>query len=155
MPEPYNIKSESDKYLKQDCEVLKRVFYAIQKQMNEDYNINILDYLTLAGTAFRLWQSMLPQQNLLIEIPDDDQKYDVCNNAIYGGRCQPLKRHFVSSDSTNFETCNDHLLLLDVVSLYPASMSTHEGKDFYFPTGYSSWADSTDIIKIQSFIDNK
>ena len=169
LPEIYSLREESDKYLKQDCVVLMRVFKAIEKQFFVDYKVNILDRATLAGTGYALWRSLMTQEKgdlSFISIPNKKTHYDVCLKSVYGGRTQPLKKYFLAKGlsprlnemsqeerAEHYKTIKFYLIDGDVVSLYPTAMTSFEGLKFDFPMGDGRFISDEEIQKLQISID--
>ena len=100
-----------------------------------------------------------------IGVPNERVQYELCMKAVYGGRCQPLKKHFLSKDvpadldalskeerSEVFKNVDSYLVDGDVVSLYPTAMTSFESETFQFPRGDGRFADDEEIERIESLI---
>lgn len=144
-------KSEVLPYLEKDVLCLEELFLKFNKVFWDMSNINITNYVTLSHLAFAIWSSTL---NDRVELPDFI-KYKFIREAIYGGRCTPMKKEFKSSmydeiinaiDKPEEERkqlykklkdSKDYIFNADVTSLYPSQMLNNK-----FPIGRSHWSEN-------------
>ena len=110
--------------------------------------VNITSYLTISSLSYKFWISYLHSINekleknkkikIEIEIPDKN-KYDFIKKSVYGGRCNAIKKEYVSSAKVDnyeeFINSNDFIFNADVSSLYPTAMAGFEHVHVKYPIG--------------------
>lgn len=109
--------------------------YELYKKLNEPFkmfNLSILELYTLSQGAFKIIKDIWKESGILQE----RQNRDVDNflrKAIYGGRCEVFKRHFISNEykqikqgKIKYDDITDYLLAPDVNSLYPYIMKENK-----------------------------
>lgn len=121
-------------YLELDIVSLREMYKKYATSVFTDFNLNCIDYMTLSSLAFKYWRTTIDEKVHLL--PYNEDKW--MRKSIYGGRCYPIKRYFVSSQyedakegKIKYEDINDYLADADVVSLYPTAMAkTDKDKTF-------------------------
>jgi hypothetical protein len=102
------------------------------------YGFNVIEAISLSHMAYEIWRNKwVSQEDLFkLKLPTKDE-YDYIRKSLYGGRCSPqrqrftsrhynfIRRNWSSLDAERradlFRNIADHLVYLDVVSLYPYS----------------------------------
>ena len=79
-------------YLENDVLALEEIFKRFQKGMERDFGVSPSQYITLPQMSYSIWTSTLEK---LIELPSEE-KIEFINRAVYGGRCQPFQKGYVS-----------------------------------------------------------
>lgn len=139
-------KREVREYLKCDVLGLRELYEKFDSVAFKDNGVNLCDYLTGSALAYDLWKTKY-LDNEIVEIPTpvDDIYY---RKAIYGGRCYPNKKCFISENyqeiiekKIKYDDIKDYLLDLDVTSLYPFCMTLQ------YPVGHS--------IKTKEYMEGK
>jgi hypothetical protein len=128
--------NENDKelmieYLKKD--VLGT--FELYKKLDEPFrafNVSILELYTLSQGAYKIIKEQWKEIGILQERTNRD-KDAFFRKAIYGGRCEVFKRHFMSSEykdirmgKIKYDDISDYLLAPDVNSLYPYVMRNNK-----------------------------
>lgn len=128
------------------------------------YSFNCNHALTLSNMAYEIWRNSYINDKELshLILPTNDQ-YNFMRRALFGGRCCPQRKIFISNQmeaileaGSNieqrqriFDTVDDYLIYLDVVSLYPYSSVVSE-----FPMGKCDFIEESDIAKFKEWFDN-
>ena len=92
------------------------------------------------------FRSTIPK-DVKVELPGRKDVYNLCKRSNYGGRVQPHKMSFTSSDDQigkKHSEVNDYLLDLDVCSLYPTVMQKH-----LYPVGEGRFLKEAQIATAQ------
>ena len=117
-------------YLNADVSGLKELFDKFNAASFEKYRINLFNDISNSSMSYRIWTSYGAKFG--IDLPNMEQE-KFFREAIYGGRCYPSKKRFISSQyddiingKLSFDAIHDYLIDADVVSLYPAAMAKFE-----------------------------
>ena len=129
-------------YLQCDVVGLCELYEKINSVMHGNFKINISRFVTSSSMCYKLWTSRF-LGGVRIRLPDPEF-YEVCRQAIYGGRCYPTKRSFVSTQldqvqagALDYAGVTDYLYDADIVSMYPFCM-----QHFAYPVGnYRRWSE--------------
>lgn len=133
-------KIEVRSYLKCDVLGLMELYEKINEVMYDGFQVNICNFVTSSSMCFRLWVDKF-LGDVRIKLPDLEL-YNVSRSAVYGGRCYPTKRGFVSDQlesvllgESTYEDVTDYLFDADIVSMYPHVMESSQ-----YPVGsYYRW----------------
>ena len=136
-------KTEVIPYNNLDVVALKYCYVAFAQKMYSLFRINLNSYITLSHMSYALWTRTLDAEDK-IYLPTMEEDA-LMRKALYGGRTGPQKKQFRSQechrlldtmsydcdiDPIAFFNLTDYLIMLDVVSLYPAQMQKRN-----FPCG--------------------
>lgn len=125
-------------------------FENFAKTIWELYKFNVTEAVTLSQMAYEIWKNSYCTEEELkqIKLPNREE-YDFMRRSLYGGRCCPQVKYFVSDEyDLPFPEVKDYLVYLDVVSLYPYTSTVGE-----YPLGNFSWRTSDqDRLKLQRIL---
>ncbi len=139
-------------YLQKDVMCTYEVYKAFGQNIFDAFRVNFTDFVTLSHMSYEIWASFVtPNINFKssntwhwekenIERPTQlSTKINIPNinlnnaiyGAIYGGRVMPIKKYFCSERYAEIkegrllydQIYSDYILMLDVVSQYPAAMA--------------------------------
>lgn len=154
--EGWSLKEKCLEYLDKDVLCTKELYRVFSETIFNKFKVDLRDYLTLSHMSYSIWSAMVsPNTNYdantfpfaipvdaatykKITFPNINQ-YKKMYKATYGGRVYPVKNYFKSSKfdkimsgelGYNDLIDNDHLLKLDIVSMYASCMQSN-----LFPIG--------------------
>ena len=137
---------EVKEYLECDVLGLRELYEKFNSNSFKDYQVNLCDYLTGSQLCYDLWRTLFLNDEI-VELPNSEMD-TYFRKSIYGGRCYPNKKSFISKcyqeivdGKINFEDVKDYLIDGDIVSLYPYVMT------FEYPVGHH--------IKTKEYVKNK
>lgn len=110
------------------------------------YKFNVTEASTLSQMAYEIWRThwITEEERKMIMLPTTDE-YQYIRRALYGGRCMPQAKWFISEElDKDFADIEDYLIYLDVSSLYPSASVL--GK---FPLGNCDWATDNQLRMIE------
>ena len=128
-------------YIRYDVISLAIAYKIFSKVMFDLYKVNIIETMTLSHWAYEVWRNTkVPAKLIHTIVLPTREIYDIIHHeALFGGRCMPQRKYFktanydldyhpnhwktLSADQRLklLEDLRDYLVLLDVVSLYPAA----------------------------------
>ena len=139
-------REEVKQYLECDVLGLRELYEKFNNNSFKDYGVNLCDYLTGSQLCYDLWRTLFLDDEI-VELPNSEMD-TYFRKSIYGGRCYPNKKSFISKSYKDiidgkipFEDVKDYLIDGDIVSLYPYVMT------FEYPVGHH--------IKTKSYQKNK
>ena len=122
-------------YLECDVLGLRELYEKFDSNGFKDYGVNLCDYLTGSQLCYDLWKTLFIDDEI-IELPNAEMD-TYFRKSIYGGRCYPNKKSFISKGyqdiidgKISFDDVKDYLIDGDIVSLYPYVMT------FEYPVGH-------------------
>lgn len=154
----WNLKEKLLYYLEKDVLTTKELFIKLTDFFFTEFKVDVSQYMTLSSLAYAIWLNTIckikhdeelppsfqdaPEERLdkdEMHFPSEEEWTDI-RSAVYGGRCFPTKRFFVSKHYKDLvegrmtwdQLHSDYLLHMDVVSLYPTAM-----KNYDYPVGES------------------
>lgn len=129
-------KDEVIAYLDLDVLCLKKVWEKFSTKIYDNFKIHTHDFITTSSMAYCIWVN---SNKDMIYLPTE-KELEFIKRSTYGANVYPVKRHFKSQEyekvmngELKYEDVNDYLKIMDVVSLYPTSMTNE------FPVGKPRW----------------
>lgn len=124
----------------------------------KEFSIDVTSTFTLSHLAYTIWtQQFMTEDDLKnIVLPFDFDNYKWIRKALFGGRCQPQTRGYISKSYNDYvdrfgnvlkTPDKDYKMMLDVVSLYPAA--SVQG---FFPMGSPTLTNNAKLCK--SFLES-
>jgi hypothetical protein len=126
-------KIEVIKYLKADVLGLKEIYDMMNRQIFNDYKMNISSYISTSSMTFNQWKKTVRENGFLIHLPTLEQEKGF-RESVRGGRTYKSKHRFESESyqdiiskisegkDVDLNSIEDYMIDADVVSLYPAAM---------------------------------
>lgn len=157
-------KDEVKNYLYYDVLCLGLCHIKFVEKAWELYHYSAIKCITLSHFAYQVWMNnYIEKENVQkIKLPTDEE-YDYLRRGLFGGRCTPYRKGYKASGYVSyddlqlfnaenqtaiFKCMTDHLILLDVVSLYP--YVAKQG----FPVGTPKWRNG-DLSFIKSLLQRR
>lgn len=127
------LRVEIKKYLVNDVKGMRELYEKLNKNVFEEYVLNICDYMTISSLAWKVFTKN--HYNTFTKM--NVETASILRQALYGGRVMVCKKEYKSEDYDavisglkTWEEVNDCMNYLDKVSLYPTAMVEN-----LFPSG--------------------
>ena len=129
-------KNEVVDYLDLDVLCLKYAWEKFSDKMFDAFKVHTQDFITTSSMAYAIWTNSMDET---IYLPDEEE-LEFVRKSIYGANVYPTQKHYKStqhddlmSGKIKYDELTDYLKIMDVVSLYPTSMTN------IYPVGKSKW----------------
>jgi len=124
---------------------MKNLYLTYASEVWEEYQLNLNKFITLSSLAFYVLRCTLKTKIKLLPFETDLW----VRRSIYGGRCFPQSRYYVSPDHGKAHAdIKRYLVDLDAVSLYPSSMKKKlkyfDFKNYYTDGEYREYMGNDD-----------
>lgn len=151
-------------YLDKDVLATRELYLQLRNFFFDQFSVDVGDAITLSSLAYDIWLNTCIAPAHDVHLPNNfrnlgqpyiegrmyfpsAREWEIIREAVYGGRCFPTKRHFVSPHYDALKSGNmgyndlhsGFIYLLDVISLYPTAM-----KNYLYPVGHPKIVDEAE-----------